>query len=1070
MSASRSRSPAKRKPAAKRSTARRKPVRREKIDAIHPALRGLPMLEFMPVGLRRLIADSFVSMSVPFGSVIVREGEEADAFFVMAAGRARAVKTGADGEEVPLGIVQPGDTFGEFAILEGNTRSATVRASSEVEVLRLDRSIFQALLRTHPEVRRSFELHIRHRNLENFFHLYSAFADLPSDALGLMLRELRPVDVRKGDIVVREGGKAGPMYVVEEGRLRAYKKLNGRVRDVSFYRRGDFFGEVSIFRRHAREATVQAVTDAKLLELQRKTFNKLLASVPEFRKQIEERLSQYDYEQVANVPLDFAEEILPANLGLHEAVGPDQVEVMAEELEPEEVEEELELPTDGEFARPTKRIRRFPHVYQIDEMDCGAACLAMVTRHFGRPVSLGHIRQAVGTSVEGTSLLGITSGAEALGLAARSVKASKSRVEEMPLPAVVHWEGNHWVVAYDVNDKRVKIADPAAGLRRVRREEFDEKWSGYAALIAYTPELDKAPLQGSRTRWILEFLRPYKNRIGQAALLAFVAAGLAMLIPVFSQIIVDRVVTERNFGLLNVVVLAMVGVLALMTVANVGERYLLSRVGVQIDSDTLDEITGRLLALPMSYFHTRRTGDISRRLTGFRQAREFFIGQGITVLTSGTQLIAAVTLMVIYSWRLTLVFLAVTPLYIALMRYSIVKLRPMYDSLEEAFGKYHGQQIDAIKGIETVKSMGAEAVLRSRMLDQFMGLQNRLFRTDFTLNLFDGVVQLVSFLSVALFLWVGAYQVLNHRLSIGELVSFNALVLFADGSLIALLSLWDQYQVASVLLNRLNDIFESEPEQGTDRRRLRRVKTLQGAVRFNDVSFWYPGPHPTPILENISLDVSPGTTVAIVGRSGSGKTTLAKCLAGIIEPSAGSITYDGVELHTLDYKELRRKIGFVLQESYLFDDSIAANIAFGEERPNMERVELAARTANAHDFIDRLPLGYETRIGETGILLSGGQRQRIAIARALYLQPPVLIFDEATSSLDTESERAVQENMDQLVQERTSFIIAHRLSTIRDADMIVVLEKGRLVEQGHHDELMERRGLYYYLVSQQLSL
>jgi ATP-binding cassette subfamily B protein len=319
-------------------------------------------------------------------------------------------------------------------------------------------------------------------------------------------------------------------------------------------------------------------------------------------------------------------------------------------------------------------------------------------------------------------------------------------------------------------------------------------------------------------------------------------------------------------------------------------------------------------------------------------------------------------------------------------------------------------------------------------------------------------------------LWIGAYQVLNGKLTIGQLVAFNALVLLGDGALQVLLSLWDEFQLATVLLNRLNDIFEHEPEQGSDHSKLRRVKTLEGAIRFQDVWFWYPGPQPQPILEDISFDVAPGTTVAIVGRSGSGKTTLAKLLAGLVEPTRGSITYDGVNLTSLEYRDLRRKIGFVLQEPYLFDDTIARNIGFGEEHPDMDRVQRAARVANAHDFVDRLPLGYDTRIGETGILISGGQRQRVAIARALYFQPPVLIFDEATSSLDSESERAVQENMDQLLQERTSFVIAHRLSTIRNADMIVVLEKGKLVERGSHDELMQRRGLYYYLVSQQLGV
>ncbi len=1023
----------------------------------------------MPTELQRVIADSFVSLCYPFGSVIVREGEEADTLFVVASGRARAVKRGEGDEEVPLGTLHPGDTFGELGLLEDSTRSATVRASSEVEVLRLDRALFQALLKTHPEVRESFELHIRRRNLENFFHLYSAFATLPSDALAVMLRELTPVEVDKGDIVVREGDPSGPMYVVEEGRLRAYKRVNGRARDVAYLRKGDFFGEVSIFKGHEREATVEALTKTKLLGLGKKTFNKLLRTVPEFRARIEERISQYDYRQVANVPLDFAEEILPANLGLHEAVSPDQVEVEEQIGEEEEAEEEFEELAEG-FTKPSKRIRRFPHMHQLDEMDCGAACLAMVTRHFGRPVSIGHIRNVVGTSVEGTSLLDITQGAQELGLSSTSIKASKSRLDEMPLPAVAHWEGNHWVVVYHVDGRRVRIADPALGKRRMRRDQFEEKWSGYAALFAYTPELENAPLQASRTRWVWQFFRPYRWTIARAGILALAAAGLAMLIPLFTQIIIDRVVAERDFGLLNKVVISMVGVLILMIGATIGQRYLLSRAAVRIDGTTLDFITGKLLALPMSYFHTRRTGDISRRLTGFRQAREVIVGQGVEALTAGTQFIAALTLMVIYSWKLTLVFLAVVPAYAAMMRFTLLRLRPMYDSLEEAFGKYHSQQIDAIKGIETVKSMGAEETLRGRLLDQFSSLANRLFRADFTIMVFEGVVQLVTFLSIALFLWVGTNQVLNGSLTIGELVGFNTLVLLANGPLQQLLSMWDQFQYVSVLLNRLNDIFESDPEQGEDHSKLRKVKTLQGGVRFSDVWFWYPGSQAAPILEEVTFDVPPGTTVAIVGRSGSGKTTLVKLLAGLIEPTRGSITYDGVNLSTLEYKQLRRKIGFVLQESYLFDDTIARNIAFGEERPEIERVELAARAANAHDFIDRLPLGYETLIGETGILLSGGQRQRVAIARALYLRPPVLIFDEATSSLDTESERAVQENMDQLLEERTSFVIAHRLSTIRDADVILVLEKGKLVEQGTHDELMARRGLYYYLVSQQLSL
>jgi ATP-binding cassette subfamily B protein len=532
----------------------------------------------------------------------------------------------------------------------------------------------------------------------------------------------------------------------------------------------------------------------------------------------------------------------------------------------------------------------------------------------------------------------------------------------------------------------------------------------------------------------------------------------------------DRVVVENNADLLQVVLLGMGAVIVFTQIANLLQQYFLSFAAVRIDATLLDFLTRQLLSLPMSYFHSRRTGDIQRRLNGAQKIRLFAVEHGIGGLFSLITLAGAVGMMLAYSPALAGVFLITMPLYALLMVWSAKVLRPLFFDIEESQGKYASQQIDAIKGIEAVKAAAAELSFRNSMLNEFLSVLRKMFRSNFILMSYDGVIQTIGLLSTALFLWVGALKVMEGQLTVGAFVAFSSLTAMAYAAILRTLGIWDQWQFIAVLLDRLSDIFEPEPEQGSDRSRLIPVHSLEGHIELRGVGFKYGGPEAPAILKGMSIEFVPGKVVAIVGRSGSGKTTLVKLLASLIEPTEGKILFDRRDLKELNYRDVRRQIGIVLQDNHIFSESITRNIAFGDPEPDFDRVLWCAQVANAHDFIMRMPMGYETSIGETGIALSGGQKQRVAIARALYTDPPILIFDEATSALDTESERAIQDNLSRMMVGRTCIIIAHRLSTIREADMIVVLEKGEIVEAGTHDELMARRGLYFHLSSQQLGI
>jgi ATP-binding cassette subfamily B protein len=1036
-------------------------------DDTDELLRSSPFLKFVPEEHRAKLCGMFRKERFEFGDLIVREGDPADAFYFLASGRARVIKTTEKGEELVLASLRPGSEFGDAALLDGGVRTASVRCSTSVEVLKLGRDDFLQMLGRHPELRNYLEMNARFRALQDFLYEFSNFGRLSAPALRELIENMSPVRFSKGQMILREGDAAGPMYIVQAGRVRIFTTKAGRVKNLAFCREGNFFGELSLLTGAPRAASAEASADSQLFALRPETVHDMRRRFPDFAKLLDERVAQYNKDTEARVPLDFSVESLPAGAGALDpgASGEESVESVASSGDEAAFADEK-----GLFTKRKRRIRSIPFVLQIDAMDCGAASLAMVCRHFGRAVSLSLIRRLCHVSQDGTSLKAICHAATELGLAARSVKASLRNLPIMPLPAIVHWEGNHWVVLYDVGKSHVRVANPASGLQRVPLAEFEEKWSGYAALFDYTIAFDSAPLSKPSLAWLVPFLHKFRPILVPAVLLAGVISFLQLLFPVFTQTVVDKVIVEHDLGLLNVIMLGLGASLVFFQLASLAQQYLLGFAALRIDAALLDFLTRRLLSLPMSYFASRRTGDIQRRLDGARQVRQYFVQHGIGGILALVQLLGSLTLMAIYSLELTLIFLATTPLYAGLMFFSAKVLRPLFADIEQSQGKYNSQQIDAIKGIEAVKAASAEMAFRGAMLSEFLTVAKKMFRSNFILMSYDGVLQTIGLISTGLFLWFGAHAVVEGHMTVGGFVAFSSLTAMAYAAILRALGTWDSLQMASVLLNRLNDIFEQEPEQGNDRTGLTPVPSLEGRIELRQVGFRYGGPEAPPILKGVTFDIAPGQMVAIVGRSGSGKTTLIKLLAGLMEATEGTIRIDHLDLKTVNYRDLRRQIGMVLQENHLFDATIASNISFGDSEPDFDRVLWSAQVANAHDFIMRLPLGYETRIGETGLAISGGQKQRIAIARAVYNDPPILIFDEATSALDTESERTIQENMSRLMSGRTCIVIAHRLSTIREANAIIVLEKGEIAETGSHDELMARRGLYFYLSSQQLGI
>ena len=707
--------------------------------------------------------------------------------------------------------------------------------------------------------------------------------------------------------------------------------------------------------------------------------------------------------------------------------------------------------------------RRFTCVKQNDQSDCGPACLAAVALHHKLPVRLEQMRSLAGTDRVGTNLLGMVQAAERLGFRAKAVKGSYEVLPKAPLPAIAHVRTKdglgHFVVLHQVKKKSVVVADPARGVVTLSAEEFQAMWTGY--LILLTPEpaglrrVDREPM--SAWRRLVGLLTCHTGVLIEAVFCAILMTLLGITTSYFVQHLVDSVLVRGETRLLNALGIGMVLVVLFRTLFSMLRQILLNHIARKIDLGLISGYMRHILALPMNFFEMRRVGEILSRVQDAGKVREAVSGTAATATVDGVLVVIMVAILWAQDVRLALVATAFVPLLLlGVMLHHPAASRRSRAAMENA-AVLSSHMIEDVTAVETIKTFGAERARLEQCENKLATHVQSLFGLQKLGLSMNSISLCLTGLAGIVILWYGGHRVIDGALTIGELMFFYTLLGFLLDPLGRLATVNFQVQDALVAVDRLYQVLDLELEQPQAHEKLA-FDGVKTAIELRDVSFQY-GCR-TKVLDKLALRIPAGQTVAVVGESGSGKSTLLKLLMGFYNPTSGQVLVDGTDQRDFDLASWRSQIGLVSQDAFVFNGTLRENIALGRPDATPADIVAAARAAGLEEFIASLPERYETVVGERGANLSGGQRQRLAIARALVRQPNILIFDEATSHLDTATERAIQENLRTILTGQTVLIVAHRLSTIKDANIICVMHQGQVVEHGTHAELLARGGRY----------